>query len=83
MERNTGWKKPLERNDVNFYDKAFSKSKGIYGGISLEGSVVGVRDSLNKAHYGKEISPVQIIVEQKASNKGSSKLRAILKMAGK
>lgn len=71
------------KSDVTTDFIAFSKSKGIYGGINLEGSVVGVRDSLNKAYYGKEVSPVQIIVERKASNKGSSKLRAVLKKAGK
>jgi len=30
---------------------SFAKSKGIYAGINLEGSVVDVRDSLNKAYY--------------------------------
>ena len=71
------------QSDVTTDFIAFSKSKGIYGGISLDGSVVGVRDSLNKAYYGKEVSPVQIIVEKKVSNKGSAKLRATLAKAGK
>lgn len=62
---------------------AFSKTKGIYGGINLDGSVVAVRDSLNKAYYGKDISPVQIVVEKKATNKGSNSLRAALKKAAK
>jgi lipid-binding SYLF domain-containing protein len=62
---------------------AFSKSKGIYGGVNLDGSVVAVRDSLNKAYYGKEVTPVQIIVEKKVSNKGASRLRADLKKAAK
>jgi lipid-binding SYLF domain-containing protein len=58
---------------------AFSMSKGAYAGLNLEGSVVGVRESLNKAYYGEEVTPVQIIVEKKVSNKGSSELRAALK----
>jgi lipid-binding SYLF domain-containing protein len=62
---------------------AFSRTKGIYGGINLDGSVVAVRDSLNTAYYGKQVTPVQIIVENKVSNKGSSKLRADLKKAAK
>lgn len=62
---------------------AFSISKGAYAGLNLEGSVVGVRDSLNKAYYGKDVTPVQIIVEKKASNKGSAQLRADLKKAAK
>ena len=62
---------------------AFSMSKGAYLGLNLEGSVVKVRDSLNTAYYGKEVTPVQIIVQKKASNKGSSELRAALKKAKK
>ena len=62
---------------------AFSISKGAYAGLNLEGSVVGVRDSLNKAYYGKDVTPVQIIVEKKASNKGSAHLQADLKKAAK
>ena len=62
---------------------AFSISKGAYAGLNLEGSVVGVRDSLNKAYYGKAVTPVEIIVEKKASNKGSAQLRADLKKAAK
>jgi SH3 domain-containing YSC84-like protein 1 len=62
---------------------AFSISKGAYAGLNLEGSVVSVRDSLNKAYYGEAVSPVQIIVEKKASNKGADQLRAALKTAAK
>jgi SH3 domain-containing YSC84-like protein 1 len=62
---------------------AFSMSKGAYAGLSLEGSAVTVRDSLNEAYYGEAVSPVQIIVEKKASNKGSEQLRAALKTASK
>lgn len=62
---------------------AFSKSKGAYAGLNLEGSLVSVRDSLNKAYYGSEVSPVQIIVEKKVSNKGSSELRSALQGAAK
>jgi lipid-binding SYLF domain-containing protein len=62
---------------------AFSMSKGAYAGLNLEGSVVSVRDKLNKAYYGQAVSPVQIIVEKKASNEGSSELRAALKKGEK
>jgi len=62
---------------------SFAKSKGLYAGLNLEGSVVDVRDGLNKAYYGKEVRPVEIVVEKKVSNKGSSELRATLKKAVK
>ena len=62
---------------------SFAKSKGLYAGLNLEGSVVDVRDGLNKAYYGKEVRPVEIVVEKKVSNKGSSELRTTLKKAVK
>jgi lipid-binding SYLF domain-containing protein len=60
---------------------SFAKSKGIYAGINLEGSVVDVRDSLNKAYYGKDVRPVGIIVKKDVSNKGSDRLREELEKA--
>ncbi len=59
----------------------FAKAKGLYGGINLESSLLTVRAKMNQEYYGKEVSPVQIIVEKKAHNEGSAKLRAALKKA--
>ncbi|MGD0919535.1 MAG: YSC84-related protein, partial [Thermodesulfobacteriota bacterium] len=55
--------------------------KGLYAGMNLEGSVVGVRDSLNQAYYGKDVRPVDILVKKDVSNHGSAELRAALKRA--
>ncbi len=57
---------------------AFSRSKGLYGGISLDGAVVDVRDSLNKAYYGKPVTPTDILVKHSVSNSQADKLRASL-----
>ena len=57
---------------------SFAKSKGLYAGINFEGSVVDVRESLNREYYGKEVSPVDIIVKNEVSNEGSEELRAAL-----
>ncbi len=62
---------------------SFAKSKGLYAGLNLEGSVVDVRESLNHAYYGASLTPIQIIVENKATNAGASALRASLKKASK
>jgi SH3 domain-containing YSC84-like protein 1 len=40
----------------------YSLNKGLYGGMSLQGSVLGVRDSLNHAYYGKAVTPADILV---------------------
>jgi len=62
---------------------SFAKSKGLYAGINLEGSIVTVRDSLNNAYYGKQVTPVDILVKNEASNEGSNELRATLQKAVK
>ena len=62
---------------------SYAKSKGLYAGLNLEGSWVEVRDSLNKAYYGKDVRPVDIIVKKEASNKGSEGLREALKRVAK
>ncbi|MEW6602488.1 MAG: lipid-binding SYLF domain-containing protein [Nitrospirota bacterium] len=62
---------------------SFAKSKGLYAGLNLEGSVVDVRDSLNKAYYGRDVRPVDIIVKKEVNNQGSAQLRTSLKKAVK
>lgn len=58
---------------------SFSMAKGLFAGVSLEGAVVGVRGSLNQAYYGRSVTPMEIIVEKKVSNKGSSDLLAAIR----
>jgi len=60
---------------------SFAKAKGLYAGLNLEGTVVAVRDSLNKAYYGKDVRPVDIIARNDVSNRGSADLRAAVKCA--
>ncbi len=62
---------------------AFSRSKGLYGGLSLDGAIVDVRDSLNKAYYGKPVTPTDILVKRNVSNAHADKLRAsVAKISG-
>jgi SH3 domain-containing YSC84-like protein 1 len=62
---------------------AFSRSKGLYGGISLDGAVVDVRDSLNKAYYDKPVTPTEILVKHSVSNSHADALRAsVAKISG-
>jgi lipid-binding SYLF domain-containing protein len=61
------------------YDSAdilsFSRSKGLYGGISLDGAVVKVRDRLNEAYYGKSVEPKDILIKKSVSNAQANDLR--------
>jgi lipid-binding SYLF domain-containing protein len=60
---------------------SFSKSKGLYAGLNLDGSYVAVRESINKAYYGKEATPVDILVKKSVSNAGAAPLIEELKKA--
>jgi SH3 domain-containing YSC84-like protein 1 len=57
---------------------AFSRSKGLYGGISLDGAIIDVRDSLNKAYYDKPVTPTDILVKRDVSNPHADALRSSL-----
>ncbi|HTZ17218.1 MAG TPA: lipid-binding SYLF domain-containing protein [Dissulfurispiraceae bacterium] len=60
---------------------SFAKSKGLYAGINLEGSVVAVREGLNTAYYGRIVSPLDIVIKKDVGNEGSKELRESLKKA--
>jgi len=63
---------------------SYSRSKGLYAGISLEGAVVAVRDGLNKAYYGKEVTPTAILVQREVTNpQAAGLIGAVSKAAGK
>ena len=62
---------------------SYSRAKGAYAGMSLDGQVIDVRDSLNAAYYGKPASPVDILVRKSVSNPGAGALQAALKSIGK
>lgn len=62
---------------------SFAKSKGLYAGMNLEGAMVKVSGSSNKSYYGKEASPLDILVKKAVSNPGSNNLRQELKKAVK
>ena len=60
---------------------SFAKAKGLYAGLSFEGSGVAVRDKLNKAYYGRSVSPLQIIVKHEVSNPASAELLSEVRKA--
>jgi SH3 domain-containing YSC84-like protein 1 len=47
---------------------SFSRSKGLYGGISLSGAVIAMRGALNDAYYGKKVSPTDILIRHEVRN---------------
>ena len=62
---------------------SFSRSRGAFAGLSLEGAVVSVRDEWNSNFYGKPVRPVDILVKNAVSNPGSAELREAVAKAAK
>ncbi|MGA7827761.1 MAG: lipid-binding SYLF domain-containing protein [Geobacteraceae bacterium] len=62
---------------------SFARSKGLYAGLNLEGSVLAVRDSLNEAYYGKGVGPKDILIKLDVRNSGAKALRAAVQKAAK
>ena len=61
---------------------AFSQTRGLYGGISLQGSLIGQRTEWDQAYYGRPIDARQIVLEMQASNPGADPLRDVLTRFG-
>ena len=55
---------------------SFSRSKGIYGGVNLDGTAITVSDDWNRTYYGKDVQPSDILVTMSAHNKQAAKLLA-------
>ena len=62
---------------------AFSRSKGVYGGLNLDGTVVSVANEWNDAYYGRKVLPPDILVRMDVQAKGAEKLLGeIARVAG-
>ena len=72
------------RSDVVADFIAFSRAKGVYGGLNLDGTVIGISNDWNEVYYNKKgILPPDILVRLSAHNKGGDKLIAELSRAAK
>ncbi|HEX6727582.1 MAG TPA: lipid-binding SYLF domain-containing protein [Nitrospira sp.] len=54
---------------------AYAKKKGAFAGIALDGSMVTVSNDNNKAYYGEDVRPTDIIVKKEVGNPKSIDLR--------
>ncbi len=57
---------------------AYSKSRGLYAGISLDGGLLGARTEWNQAYYGQPLAAQQIVLEGQGNNPGADPLRETL-----
>jgi lipid-binding SYLF domain-containing protein len=57
---------------------AFAESKGLFGGIALQGGVMKPRPSYNHAYYGHNAQLPEIVLQRKYSNAGARDLQGTL-----
>ena len=62
---------------------SYSRNRGLYAGLSLDGAVVVVREGLNTAYYGKPVTPTQILIQREVSTpQAAGLIGAVAKVAG-
>ena len=61
----------------------FSRAKGVYGGLNLDGTVVAVANDWTKAYYGKDVLPPDILIRMTTHNKAADPLLAAVAKAAK
>jgi lipid-binding SYLF domain-containing protein len=62
---------------------AFSRTKGLYGGATVDGAVIATRDEWNARYYGKPVRPIEILVQRTVSRPDADPLReAVARISG-
>ena len=57
---------------------AYSKVKGAFAGVAVDGAVLDVRQTLNSAYYGQAVTPSDILVNRSVSSADAEGLRTAL-----
>lgn len=67
--------------DVTTDFVAFSRSKGVYGGLNLDGTVIAIADDWNRSYYGRDVLPPDVLVRATVRNPQADRLAAALSRA--
>jgi lipid-binding SYLF domain-containing protein len=57
---------------------AFAKTRGLFAGISLQGSIISSDSGWNQAYYGRPLAAQQIVLQGEGNNPGAQPLREML-----
>jgi lipid-binding SYLF domain-containing protein len=60
----------------------FSKTQGLYGGVSLQGSILSNDSGAEQSYYGNASDARAIVVNMQGNNPGANPLRAMLSKYG-
>lgn len=53
---------------------SFSRAKGVYGGLNLDGTIVSTSDKWNRLYYGKPVTASDILVRASVRSKQANEL---------
>jgi lipid-binding SYLF domain-containing protein len=57
---------------------AFSTARGLYAGVTLDGSHIGVKSDWNQIYYGRPMGAQQLVISNEGQNPGADPLREML-----
>ncbi len=61
---------------------AFARTRGLFAGISLQGSVMSSDSAGDEVYYGQPVGPIDIVKAMRVNNPGADPLRAALMRTG-
>jgi len=57
---------------------SYSRTQGLFAGVSLEGTAIGVRDDVNQGYYGRAVTANDILSGRVAPPAGAGRLLSVL-----
>ena len=69
------------KSDITTDFVTFSRDKGLYGGLNLDGMVIAVANGWNEGYYGRGVLPPDILVRASVHNSQAERLAAELSRA--
>jgi lipid-binding SYLF domain-containing protein len=61
---------------------AFARTRGLFAGVSLQGSVMSSDSEGDQVYYGQPVGPIDIVMAMRTNNPGADPLRAALMRYG-
>lgn len=58
---------------------AYYTSKGLFGGLSLDGGIIKVRNDLNKGYYGRDVTPMDILIGKTVRKEEAKRFTKIIR----
>ena len=57
---------------------AFATTRGLFAGVSLDGSLISTRSDWNQEYYGQPMAAQQLVISNQGNNPGADPLREML-----